>query len=76
MRHLSCLVTTVRGLLIYGRLLCGEGLRRQGCSSAERKKEGPRSCAHSNFLAKSTFFLRTPDCSFDILTFNRITQTE
>ena len=59
--HLPCYlvssVTVVTSLLVHSRLLCGEGLGRQGCSTAERKKEGPGSCAHSNFfLAKSTLF--------------------
>ena len=35
-----------------------EGLRRPGCSQAERENEEPGSCAESNFLAKSTFFLK------------------
>ena len=59
MRHLGCLassVTVITSLLVCGMLLCREGLWRQGCSAAERKKEGPGSWAHSNFLANSTFF--------------------
>lgn len=40
-------------------LLCGEGLWGKGCSAAERKKERPESCTHSNFLAKSFFFFFT-----------------
>ena len=52
MRHLGYLassVPVVKSLLMDGRLLCGEGLWRQDCSTAERKKEGPGSCAHSHF---------------------------
>ena len=44
---------------------CSVGRGFEGsCSAAERKKEGPGSCAHSNFLAESAFFLKTSDCSF------------
>ena len=39
-----------------------EGLCMQGCSVAERKKEGPGSCAHSNFLVQKS---PSPDYSFN-----------
>ena len=42
-----------------------EGLWRQGCS---REEEGLTwELYHFNFLVKSTFFLKTPDCSFDLM---------
>ena len=43
-------VTVVTSLLMQGKLLCGRGSEGRA-AAAERKKEGPGSCAHSNSLA-------------------------
>ena len=47
------LLLWLQSLLMYSSLLCGEELWRQGCSTAERKEEGP-------------FFFKTPDCRFNV----------
>ena len=37
--YLASSVTVVTSLLMHSRLLCGEGLLREGCSAAEWKEE-------------------------------------
>ena len=59
--YLASSVTVVTSLFMHSRLLCGEELWREGCSSAERKKEGPGSCTRSIFWLS----LITPDCIFN-----------
>ena len=50
--YLASSVTVVTSMLVHGRLLCEDEISRQGCSAAEKKKEGPGSCAKSTSFSK------------------------
>ena len=54
--YLVSTVTMVTSLLMHGRLLCGRVFEGRATVQQRQGKEGPGSCPHSNFMAKSTFF--------------------